>query len=328
MKILADQKIRKRIFALLFLLILSALTMQMKRLIFEKFVLGYELDNKAGEQKTTLAFGGLSRSYLIHLPSNYPENAAAMPLVLVLHGAGGNAEIMRETSGMNDVADRENFVVVYPNGMGILDNYLLSWNAVECCNYFKYPFVDDVGFLKELTGNLIAEYNIDTQRIYISGISNGGMMAYYMACNFSEAISAVAPVSASMPRMNCEPIDFLSVIDIHGSADRVIPFSGGLSPGWFVNLFSLNFRSVPDAVSFWVKHNHCNKNAIEKRQGNVIKKLYDNCDEGVEVVLYAIGQSGHVWPGGKRGWILSDKPTADLVASEVIWDFFKKHHKQ
>jgi polyhydroxybutyrate depolymerase len=230
-------------------------------------------------------------------------------------------------SGMNTVSDKNGFIVVYPNGTGLFNNYILSWNAGECCNYVEPIGVDDVGFIKLLIENMKKEYNIDSQRIYIAGISNGGMMAYRLACELSDAIAAIGSIAAYMPVKECNPSEFLSVIVFHGMNDAVIPYDGGFSNNWFVKFLKLGFMSAADSVSFWAKHNRCFLPPQKTRKENVYLELYTNCGKSSEVAFYTIQNSGHAWPGGKKGWFFGDEPTKDIFASEIIWDFFKAHSK-
>src|ERR1700737_68016 len=149
----------------------------------------------------SLFFEGRDRSYFLHLPPRY-DSKTLLPLVVVLHGGGGGVQAAGARmqpgavalTGMSLKADAENFVVVYPNGTGILRDKLLTWNSGNCCGYALKHKVNDVGFIAALLDKLEREIAIDPRRVLVTGISNGGMMAYRIGCELSDRIAAIAPV--------------------------------------------------------------------------------------------------------------------------------------
>ncbi|MDG6229485.1 MAG: PHB depolymerase family esterase, partial [Candidatus Thermoplasmatota archaeon] len=140
---------------------------------------------------------GLERSYSIHIPEGY-DGSKPLPLVLVFHGGGGNANNILQTTGFNQKADEEGFLVVYPQGSGRLQNSLLTWNTGFCCGYAVENTIDDVAFIRQLIDHLQRHYPIDTKMIYATGISNGGMMTYLVGAELSDIFAAIAPVAASI----------------------------------------------------------------------------------------------------------------------------------
>ena len=169
------------------------------------------------------------RTYHLHLPENFSD-FETYSLVMVLHGGAANAEYAARMSEMRELADKENFIVVYPNGTGIYEHAVLTWNAGICCVYAKEHEIDDVGFLEKLIDKLIAEYPIDKNRVFITGISNGAMMAHRLACEISEKIRAIAPVAGMLNYDEKEPTTSVSVLAIHGTADEHAPYGGGQGP--------------------------------------------------------------------------------------------------
>ena len=158
-----------------------------------------------GDATQSLIHAGRERSYILHLsPTLAPERK--YPLVIVLHGGGGNAASAGKMTGMNQQANRENFIVVYPNGAGRLGDRLLTWNSGNCCGYALDHQVDDVGFLRALVERLLTQYPIDPKRVYATGISNGGMMSYRLACEASDLVAAIAPVAAAL-NTECKPVE-------------------------------------------------------------------------------------------------------------------------
>jgi polyhydroxybutyrate depolymerase len=175
----------------------------------------------------TLESDGRSRAYFVHLPPGY-TGKQPLPLVLVLHGATESPEGVEELSGMSLKADKENFIAVYPRGTGRLSN-VPTWNSGNCCGYALMNHVDDVGFLRALIEKLGHDYVVDPKRIYVTGISNGGMMTYRAACELSDKIAAIAPVEGEQ-NVDCRPGSPVSVIVFHGTADHLVPFDGGTTP--------------------------------------------------------------------------------------------------
>ena len=165
------------------------------------------------------------RTYLVHLPASYSKDKA-WPVVLVFHGGGGNGEQMAGMTGFSRKADREGFIAVYPNGSGRWQNRFLTWNAGNCCAYAYENGIDDVGFIRALIGKLKKDYAVDERRVFATGISNGGMMSYRLACGLSDLIAAIGPVAGAQ-NIDCEPKRPVSVVILHGTADLYVRYKGG-----------------------------------------------------------------------------------------------------
>lgn len=276
-----------------------------------------------------LRHDGSLRSYVLHLPdvaaAADPATSAsvpvARPLVMVLHGGGGNAWQVARMTGMNDLADRENFLVVYPNGTGPLPRALLTWNAGNCCGKALDDQVDDVGFLNTVVDHVARRYNVDLQRVYVTGMSNGAMMAYRLGCETPGRFAAIAPVAGAM-NVDCRPDVPLSVIAFHGTDDQHVLYEGG-EPIVKKDPHPRVDSAFQDTLAFWAAHNACNTYATDT-QAEVTTEAYDGCAQGSQVVFLTLDGFGHAWPGGAhrpRG----DDPTASIQASEVMWDFFRLH---
>lgn len=150
-------------------------------------------------------------------------------------------------------------------------------------------------------------------------------MAYRLACELSNEIAAIAPVAGTMECL-CGPINYVSVMAFHGLQDNIIPYHGGESSR---KNRGVDFKPVPDTIEFWVKHNCCSPYVDEQESENVIRELYDDGIGGVEVIFYTLKNSGHAWPGGGIGLYYGevDIPTNDVSATDLMWEFFKKHSK-
>ncbi|MEO8215932.1 MAG: PHB depolymerase family esterase [Acidobacteriota bacterium] len=272
----------------------------------------------------SLRSGGLERRYFVHLPPQY-DGRRALPVVLALHGGGGRGDRMDSQTGLTSLADRQGFIVVYPNGTGRFGDRLLTWNSWNCCGFAHVQNIDDVSFFRALISRLKVDYRVDSRRIFATGMSNGGMMTYRLGCELSDQIAAIAPVAGAL-NGPCAPSSPVSVIIFHGIEDQHVPFAGG-SPRKKVDPHERIDNSVATAVSFWVGRDKCNRSPSSESRADAKITRYRSCNAGTEVVLYAIQDQGHAWPGGNRGTLLADIPSTMTSASELIWDFFKSHPK-
>jgi polyhydroxybutyrate depolymerase len=244
---------------------------------------------------------------------------------LVLHGAGANAAITVQFTGMSKKADESGFVAVYPNGTGI--GPLLAFNAVGSKGKFSESLPDDVKYVGSLLDDLATVANVDPKRVYATGMSNGGMMCYRLAAEMSDRIAAIAPVAGTMA-VEAAPKRPVPVMHFHGKGDTFVPFAGfDKAVRTFVKVFS-----VEESISAWCKINEC---PIEPTTTSfpdkdtdgmtVCQKVYGPGKESTEVVLIEIDGGGHTWPGQKSPLRLLGKSTLDVSANDLIWDFFQKH---
>lgn len=270
-----------------------------------------------------IPFKGQERKYLVHLPPAY-DGRRATPLVICLHGGGGDIGFARRMFGMSEKADKEGFIVAYPNGSGRLKNHVLTWNADECCGYAEAKRIDDVGFMRNFIKQIESEYNIDNKRVYLVGFSLGAMMCYRLASELSEEITAVAIVGGSMNGKEKPPEHALPMLIIHGLKDKHVPVKGG---GGKLAKWGFNVHAKPldYAVNFWVNANGCRPEPEVERQGIIERKTYPGGKNGSEVMVYTIDGYAHAWPGGRKAWLLACKPCPDLSATDTCWEFFSKH---
>ncbi len=265
--------------------------------------------------------GAVERSYFVDLPAAY-DGRRALPAVLVFHGGGGAALSARTQTRMSEKGQAERFIAVYPQGSGVLSTKLLTWNATTCCGYAMQHRIDEVAFVRAVLDDLEANFQVDRARVYATGISNGGMMAYLSACALADRFAAIAVVAGELTTADCRPTRPVSVIVIHGTADQNLPYDGGVGAK---ALARHAVRSVRFAVDFWRLHDGCRDAAVSERAGTVMRERYAPCASGSEVELITVGGGGHSWPGGARLARLLDEPSAALDASDVIWAFFARH---
>lgn len=271
-------------------------------------------------QYDSIPYDGYDRTYLVHLPTGYTGNTS-LPLIIAMHGGFGNAYNMQNQSQLSVKADLENFIVVYPEGVegGALN--ISSWNAGWCCGFSSNTNIDDVGFIDSLLNTLIAEYAVDTNRIYATGMSNGGFMSYRLACELSDRIAAIAPVGCSMSMTSCTPDRPMPVIHFHSTLDSNVPYLGGYGDG-----FSNHYNSPLDSVlNAWSNKNSCstlNDTIIDNSQ--YIFKKWTNCDCSSEIHYYRTEDGGHSWPGGVQTQT-GDPASTYLNATDLMWSFFQQH---
>ena len=273
-----------------------------------------------GDYEVTLKHDGRDRNYRLHLPPAY-DGTTELPLVIVLHGASGNADISARMTGFDSKADAEGFIVVHPNGTGRLPNQILTWNAGGCCGYAIRKNADDIGFLRALIERLSAELAVDAERIYITGMSNGGMMSLAAACELDDLIAGVGSVVGAMIWQGCEPEQPVHVIMINGTGDHIVRYEGG----WLENPGSID-DSVHGAIISWTGHNGCGEASTSELEGLVIDE-HENCANGSIVKLVTVIGGGHAWYGGRKGWPTDDDPSSELSATDVLWEFFAAHPK-
>jgi polyhydroxybutyrate depolymerase len=287
------------------------------------------------KQTMDLRVNGFRRSYLVHLPAGYQPDKP-YPLVVIIHGAFDTAEGMEKFSGFSALADRKGFVALYPNGVGIM-GYLQHWNAGHCCGKAAKDNWDDVGFLADTIADVSARLNIDRDRVYMVGFSNGGMLVYRFAAEKGHLLAAAAPMAASIggkpspdePEWRIpEPGQPLSLIIFHGLADDDIPFEGGVSR---YRKSARTYWPVSRSVDFWTSQNQCRTRLPDRslNDGSVRVAAWVDCARDTEVRLVLIENWGHIWPGKFfTAKLAPEDPLKNFDASEMIWDFFKTRRRK
>lgn len=278
---------------------------------------------------------GQERRYQIYVPPNYTKDRKT-PVVIVFHG-GGNPQSMIRFSGLSSKADDAGFVVVYPFGSGINRDKNLTFNAGNVGGYAKRKKIDDVGFTKALLDDLETLMNVDKDRVFATGISNGGMMAYRVASELADRIAAIAPVAGPMGTETCNPSRPVSVIHFHGTADKLAPLKGGKGEGApnVPAFLRPEFFSVDHSIQSWVKVNGCNAGPKVEPLPDVAddrmlatRKTWGNGKDGAEIVLIEIEGGGHTWPGQDPPVAFLGKSTKDISANDLMWEFFQKHRRK
>lgn len=281
---------------------------------------------RPGDYTFTLRHDNLTRRYRVHVPAKYDPGTPA-PLLVVLHGGGGNMDYQANDAyyGQISASEREGFVAVFPNGFSRLrSGKLATWNAGDCCGAARDRNVDDVGFIRAIVASLTRRMNIDRDRIYATGMSNGAMMAYRLACELPEVFRAIAAVAGTDNTRSCPPTRPVSILHIHARNDAHVLYAGGAGPGLRDESKVTDFTSVADTVSKWVRLNGCTTTPrrIVETTGAYCD-VYSPCQDKAAVQLCVTETGGHSWPGGRkpRG---GEPPSRAISANDVMWDFFRR----
>ena len=263
----------------------------------------------------TIQFDGLQRSYIMFVPASY-DGSEAVPLVLNLHGAGSTAIEQVVYSQLNNVADTAGFLVLIPDAV---DNF---WSSGF--SFLPAGAPDDVAFLLGLLDTVSSQYSIDPNRVYSTGMSNGGFMSYRLACEAADRFAAIASVTGSMADLvysDCSPSRVVPVMEVHGTSDLTVPYEG-----------SATSTGIPDVVEFWRAHNDCPETPeifdfpdLASEGCTVQQQRYFPCQDWSEMLLLKVDGGGHTWPGSfpLPGAGCTNQ---DIRANAEVWKFFLRHN--
>jgi polyhydroxybutyrate depolymerase len=258
---------------------------------------------------STLQVNGVTRHFEEFVPTDTP----GMPLVIALHGRGSTGKQMERFTHLDDIAAREQFAVVYPDG---IDH---RWNDGR-----QPTGIDDVAFIAHLIDDMAARHAIDRSRVFVTGMSNGAMMSYRLACDLSDRIVAIAPVAGDLPTGPCKPVRPVSVLAINGTDDPLVPYAGGVAGRGGTVL------SSPDSTEFFARADGCTDTITRDEPDPAPDdgvRSHDRryrCPARLDVELVTLEGGGHTWPGGPQYLpkVLIGPTSRDFDASERIWEFF------
>lgn len=261
----------------------------------------------------TITVDGRERTYLLRAPERVDESAP-LPLLLVIHGAGGNASKAENATAMTDLAGADGFIVAYPNGTQAADvEGEFAWNAGACCATPVRDNIDDVKFIMAAIADIQAQQPVDTERIYVSGFSNGGMLSYRLACERPGFFAGVAVIAGALNVPDCAA-SATSVLMIHGTADATVPYTGGATNERTAARFGQwTNASFTDAVDYWSATDGCGQVPFRSIDGAITRLSFDGCADDTTLEVVTIADGGHRWP-----------ITAEVGfdASDLITEFF------
>jgi polyhydroxybutyrate depolymerase len=280
----------------------------------------------SGDTSVTLDIGGLRRDYLIHRPAS---GAGRLPAVLAFHGGGGDAAGMATMTGFDQLADRNGFVAVYPDG------YQRSWNDGRGNDTRAgAAAIDDVAFVSAVIDRIVAADGVDPDRVYATGLSNGAMLTEYLGCALGGKLAAIAPVAGELPAADlagCAPAHQMPVLEVHGTADPIVPYGGGVvrhTSGNFGGPGHSPVLSVQATQQLWRTRDGCGP-ATEAvlptivADGTSVTTWTAHCAGGTRVELYSVTGGGHTWPDGPQYLpkLVVGPVSHQFSASDLIWEF-------
>ena len=282
---------------------------------------------------SSITYDGLQRTCRLYIPGLYYERSSC-PLVVALHGAGSTGDDMATVADFEDLADTEGFLVLLPDG------YEKNWNdGRDAAGIAAYDLnIDDVGFINALVDAAAANYNVDTTRIYLAGMSNGAMMTYRIGCETPARFAAFACVVGAIPENifgACSPTGHAPFVIFNSTDDPLVPWEGGECGTAEVPLGRV--VSIQESVQFWALHNGFVSEPeatlmedVDPNDGTrVTEYSYTNGEAEADVVFYGIDGGGHTWPGGPAIQVLwgTGPVCNDIDGTSIIWSFFKAHKR-
>jgi polyhydroxybutyrate depolymerase len=281
----------------------------------------------------SIAHQSYQRKYTVHTPTGY-SNSTPVPLILMLHGGGGTMTNAQGFTNLNAVSNTNGFLAVYPQGYGIIPSGGFSW-ADGRGTSADIAAIDDLGFIDKLLDTLIANYSVDTTKIYICGFSNGGFMTQRFACQQNKRFAAMASLGSIMDTTlftNCIPTRPIPILFMLGTADPFIPYYGGPMIG---SGPAPPIIGIDTLIHFWKQNNNCKTTTspinipdINVTDSSTVSVFnFTNCSCNANISFYKINGGGHTWPGVEipSYEIIAGQTNEDIQASEELWNFFKVH---
>ncbi|HXJ91202.1 MAG TPA: hypothetical protein VMS18_30625 [Candidatus Binatia bacterium] len=321
----------------------------------------------AQETKETVRVGEVDRSFMVRLPNEY-DSQRHYPVVILLHGMNQDADDMERLTQFDRLADKDSIIAVYPLalhggwniGVQPQEQPSIGMEPGRHRHYGgggypggKYPGgghpgagqqppssrqpeeerrpapADDMGFFNHMLDDLGAKFSVDASRIYVAGLSEGGLMSLRLGCALSDRIAAVAVVGAAMPKtMICLPSRPVAILIVDGTSDPIVPYNGGTEHN-----LNLPVISAEESAKAWARIDRCNEkpekdkiSAKEKSGMETKVDTYNSCQRAVRVVLYSLKGGGNTWPGDEQFEVekMVGKTSQDLSANETIWSFLVK----
>ena len=285
------------------------------------------------EEKRTLKYDGMQRNYYVHMPGQL-SSGEKRPLVLLLHGGGGNARQALRNYPLGPLADREKFILVAPEGTGPLPRDTLhTWNVGFGFGFAQRKKVDDIGFIRTLILHLEKELPVDPSRVYLTGLSNGAILSHFAGAANADLVAGIAPVVGTVAGREESKADYtfpqpprrpLQVILFNGTLDKAVPFEGGKQQ-LHADPQAREVVSALESARFWVKANGCKPEPLveDLPQQKATRYTWSEGKEQTRVILYVLHNQGHAWPGGTSPRQAADAPSPLVKAHEVLWEFFR-----
>jgi polyhydroxybutyrate depolymerase len=280
-----------------------------------------------GNVERTIDVAGLRRTYRIHIPKTY-DPTRPTPIVLAFHGATDNIDFLEAHCQLDDKSESAGFIVVYPEVADPSSPDTLHFNTSSPPDGIDHP--DDVAFTAKLLDDLATVVNVDRNRVFATGISNGGMMCYRLAAELSDRIAAIAPIAATMGLPEAHPKRPVPIIAFHGTADPIIPFENPDVLGQSSDTPTI--RSAMETIEIWTAIDGCPADPRTERLPttvhdgtSVTRQTYVPGKAGAEIILYIIRNGGHTWPGTPAYKADLGLSSQNISANDQMWNFFLQH---
>ncbi|MEZ6012833.1 MAG: PHB depolymerase family esterase [Hyphomonas sp.] len=269
--------------------------------------------------RRTIRSAGDDRTYDIYVPASA---SGPLPLVIALHGGGGNSSSMVASAGWVKKAKAEGFIAVFPNGVGRMEKRY-TWNAGGCCAFAMTEKSPDVKFIGDLIDAVEASEPVDRQRVYLTGMSNGGMLTFRVAAELGDKLSAVGTVVGAMFEDQPLPKGNMPIVMINAVQDGVVPYDGGMSPMPLVRKSqTAPFLPARETAKRWASWNHCSGEPLAARKASVVTETFEGCT--ADTVFITLEEGGHGWPGGQALRESPEQASGAISATDELWAFFKE----
>lgn len=265
-----------------------------------------------------------NRTYQLFVPSAGDGRRA---LVIALHGGGGNGAQLARSAGLIDKAAREGFILALPEGASRFGK-LETWNAGGCCAYAMREKVDDVGFIRTLIDEIERTQPVDPTRIYVVGMSNGGMMAERVAIELGDRIAGAAVFVGALFGNEPSPVAAVPILIVNAEKDEQVPVAGGTSTTGIVRRSQgLPYKPSRYAATFWAMANRCTPSPAKTETVDYVRERWTNCASGTDVDFYIMKGAEHGWPGRGLGRPGVTRNTGKIHGTALMWDFFAAHRR-
>lgn len=264
-----------------------------------------------------------NRTYQIFVPARNGR----LPLVIALHGGGGNGAQLAKSAGLIDEAAKEGFVLALPEGSSRFGK-LETWNAGGCCAYAMREKIDDIGFIRALIDELERTQPVDPKRIYVVGMSNGGMMAERVAIELGDRIAGAAVFVGALFGNEPRPVAAVPMLIVNAEKDEQVPIAGGTSTTGIVRRSQgMPYKPSRYAATFWATANRCTTNHAKAETADYVRERWTDCASGADVDFYIVKGAEHGWPGRGLGRPGVTRNTGKIDGTALMWEFFAAHHR-
>lgn len=265
-----------------------------------------------------------NRTYQLFVP---PGSSGARPLVIALHGGGGNGAQLAKSAGLIDTATKEGFILALPEGSSRFGK-LETWNAGGCCAYAMREKIDDIGFIRSMIDELERTQPVDPKRVYVVGMSNGGMMAERVAIELGDRIAAAAVFVGALFGNEPRPVAAVPMLIVNAEKDEQVPVAGGTSTTGIVRRSQgMPYKPSRYAATFWATANRCATSPTKTETVDYVRERWTGCASGADVDFYIMKGAEHGWPGRGSGRPGVTRNTGKIDGTALMWDFFAAHRR-